>query len=262
MKKKKKKKSIVKTKKLLSMLKKVHLGGIFDECILKIKKGKGEIIAVDITNSMIVMANGSIMSGGVSGVFGLGNLELLVKFLSSIEEEKVPFKSSRNYFTIRRTDNKRRLDYLLTQTELIATRFDEEDEEETPYNKLNKMMKQSINLNGSFAKDFLTYIGLLKTKQVTMMYDGSENVSFICGSSEGHKFEIQPDSKVEQEDGKEFQIKINGEHLSRILSAIDFDEEELPVLSFAKNKPIMIEEGSIAWVLVPIIDIEEGIVGD
>ena len=258
-KKQKDKKQIVRSNLFLDMLKRIYLGGIFEECVLNIKKGKGEVTAVDITNSMIVISKKRIMPKNIINEFGLGNLELLIKFLSSIEDNKMQFQTTENSLILMRPDGKRKLNYLLTQTELIATRFQEEDEEEAPYNKISKMMKHRINITNSFAKDFLVYIGLLKTKEIMLEYDGHENVLFTCGSSEDHQFELQLESKVEDGDTKGFTIKLNGEHLSKILSVINFDEEQLPVLSFAKNKPIMIEEGGTAWVLVPIIGIEEEI---
>ena len=59
--KKKKKKSTIRTRNFLNMLKQVHLNGILEECILKVKKGKGKIEAVDMTNSLIVISKNSIM---------------------------------------------------------------------------------------------------------------------------------------------------------------------------------------------------------
>ena len=264
MKKKKKKKkgtTVIRVKNFLNMLKKVHLGGVFEECIIEVVKGSGKITAVDITNSMIVISKRRVMSKDVTENFGLGNLELLVKFLSSIEDEKMILKASNNQLTIKRKDSQRKLDYLLTQPGLIATRFQEDDDEESPYEKIDNMMEFSIALPESLTKDFLTYISLLKTKEIVLNYNSDTGLSFICGSSDDHQFELRPDTEVEERgdsESEEFSININGEHLSKIFSVIEFDEEEPPTLSFAEDKPIMIEEGGTAWVLVPIVDIEQG----
>lgn len=259
------KSEVVKISNLNNMIKKVHLGGAIEECILEVDKGYGSITAVDITNSMIVVINDKIMSKKVSGTFGLGNLELLTKFLSTIEDESASFKMKRNKIIIERKDSQRKLDYLLTQPDLIATRFQKEDkEEDAPYEKIAKMMTHSVELNESFTKDLLKYTGLLKTKELTLKYSDGK-LSVICGTSDDYRIELKTESDVEQKKKKgssgDFSIKVDGEYLSRIFSVIDIDEDDPPVLSLAKDKPITIEEKSEdnenVWILVPLTDVEE-----
>jgi len=260
--KKKKKKSTIRTRNFLNMLKQVHLNGILEECILKVKKGKGKIEAVDMTNSLIVISKNSIMSKDVTTTLGLGNLELLIKFLSTLEEDKVIFneKKKDDYkFFIQRADSRRKLEYLLTGTDLIATKLETEKKGRSTYKKMTEMMDYNVELTSTFIKDFLSYISLLKTKNVLMKYNPKkEKISFVCGSSNEHRFRLTLSNSVEgNEEDKGFNIKINGEYLSRIFSVIDFNEDEPPKLSFADEKPIMVEDGKTAWALIPIEELEE-----
>jgi len=260
--KKKGNKSTIKTGNLINILKKVYLNGAIEECILNIRKGTGKITAVDITNSMIVMVSGKITGKKTSGEFGLGNIDLLSKFVSTIEDSDVPFKLTRNRLIISSKDSRRRLEYILTQPDLIATRFQQEDEDESPYEKILSLMEYRAEITNSFLKDFLKYIGMLKTKEVILNYDGDE-VSILCGTSDDYRIELKSDSEVERigkAKGKGFSIKVDGEYLSKIFSVIEPDEDDLPILSFAKDKPLMIQEHSESenvWVLVPLTDLEE-----
>ena len=261
---KSKDKSTIKTQQCLMMLRQIYLGGLLEECMVGIKKGKAKVEAVDITNSLIVICNKSIASKDITTELGLGNLDLLLKFLSAVEDPKLYFKykDGASKFELTRKDKRRKLNYLLTQPELIATQLqvDEDLEDENPYDKMKNMMDYSVELSSSFMKDFLTYIGLLKTKDVSIEFDGEEEVTFICGGTNDHKFELVLSTRVEGDEGDPFEIKINGEHLGRIFNVVDFDDDNPATLSFAEDKLVMIEDGSTSWALVPLTDIsgEEG----
>ena len=102
---------------------------------------------------------------------GLGNLELLIKFLSTLEEDKVIFneKKKDDYkFFIQRADSRRKLEYLLTGTDLIATKLETEKKKKSTYKRMTEMMDNNVELTSTFIKDFLSYISLLKTKNVLM----------------------------------------------------------------------------------------------
>ena len=259
---KKKKNSTIRTGNFLNMLKQVHLNGVLEECVLEVKKGKGKIEAVDMTNSLIVISENPIMSKDITTTLGLGNLELLIKFLSTIDEDKVIFKNKKkddHKFFIQRSDSRRKLEYLLTDEDLIATKLETEKKKKSTYQRMAGMMDHSVELTSTFIKDFLSYISLLKTKNVLMKYNHKkEIILFVCGSSNEHRFRLTLSNSVEgNEEDKSFDIRINGEYLSRIFSVINFNDDEPPTLSFADEKPIMVEDGKTAWALIPIEDIEE-----
>ena len=258
-------KSIIKTKNFLNTLKRVYLGGIIEECVLEINKGKCLIEAVDMTNHLIVLIEKSIMSKDVDKTnLGIGNMDILIKFLATIEDDKLAFRKRRNKIFMQRGDRKRSLEYLLTDEELISTRLNIGDggkkEKENTKKKIAEMMDYSVELTQSFIKDFLSYIGFLKTKSVMIKYNSKKDqVLFTCGSINDHRFRLILDSSVETSESDDiFGIKVNGDYLSRILSVMNFSggEDEPPTLSFAKEKPIMIEYEGAVWALLPL-DLEE-----
>lgn len=263
MSKKNKNLKIVKVTSFLTMLRQIHLGGLLEECVLTIKEGVGHVEAVDITNSLIVICTKSLMSKNVSAQLGLGNLDILIKFLSTIDNDKLHLKYNESNetsgFELKKSNGRRKLNYLLTQPDLIATQLQsDEKKKKDPYKKMLAMMDYKIALTSSFIKDFLSYINLLKTKDVSLEFDGSELVTFICGGTNDHKFELVLSTKVEsdEDESDEFNIKINGEFLAKILMAIDFDNDNPPTLSFAEDKLVMIEDGNAAWALVPLTDLD------
>ena len=263
-KKKSKKKATIKTEAMLSLLKQVHLGGVVEECSIAIKKGKGHIEVVDITDSMVIIANKTIAGKSISHELGFGNLELLISFLSTIEDSKIHmnYKTGNDYFVLRRADGRRKLNYLLTQVELIATNLSlEEDEEDIDaYKQMKELMEYSVDLTPALIKDFLKYIAILKSKETTIHFDGEESITFLLGSKDDHQFELRLSEEVEflgDDDTIEFDMVINGEHLAKVFGAIIFDDEDPPKLSFSEENPIMIEVEGISWSLKQLADFED-----
>lgn len=252
-KRKKKSGSEIKTIGMLNILRRVHLGGAINECVVEISKGVGKIEAVDITNSIICIAGGRVASKDISEEFGLGNVELLIKFLSTIEDEELSAKSASNVWTLKRNDGRRKMDYLLTNADLIGTNLKLEEEDDDPYEKMSEMMEYKAELTSTLIKDFLKFIGLLSTSDVTIIFDGEEELIFRLGAKDDHQIELSLSAEIEGEEGDGFQITINGEHLSKVFSVLEYDEDDPPTIGFADNeKPVMIESGDSAWFLLPL----------
>lgn len=247
-------KNTIKTASLLGMLRQIHLGGLLEECVLEIKDGVARVEAVDITNSLIIICQKTIMNKNISVDLGLGNIGILLKFLSTMDNDKLVFKHSDTGFELKKTNGRRKLDYLLTNPELIATQLQaDEEKKKDPLKKMHNMMGQKIELTQSFIKDFLSYINLLKTKDVSIEFDGDEEVAFICGGKNDHNFELILSTEAESEDEEDaFCIKVNGEYLANIFTTISFDEDDPPMLSLAEDKLVMIENDSATWALVPL----------
>jgi hypothetical protein len=265
-------KSKIKNLNISNMLRQVHLGGAINECLLSVKKGTGIIEAVDITNSLIVLSKAKVMSKDITHDFGLGNIELLTRFLSTLEDDLLVFKHNTDdsLLTIKRQDGRRRLNYLLTEPELIATRlqFDEDEDggdAENTYDKIMGMVTFTAELSGTIIKDFLSYAGMLKQKDVTIKFDGAEKLTFQLGEADNHQFALILSNQVEyigkkkQKDTKTSN-RVNGEHLAKIFSTISYSEESPPVMYFSSDdsKPIVIKNASTVWALLPIAEGEMG----
>lgn len=238
------------------MLKQIHLGGLLDECVLEIKEGKGHTESVDITNSIIVICDRLVAGKDINVTLGLGDISLLIKFLSTIDSTELSFKNKDTNFELKKPNGRRKLNYLLTNPELIATQLQADDEKKKdPYRKMKRMMEQKVELTESFIKDFLSYINLLKTKDATLEFDGEEELAFVCGGTNEHKLKLILSTEVESDEESDgFNIKVNGEYLADILSTVNFNEDSPPTLSFVKDKLIMVENDNAAWALVPLTD--------
>jgi hypothetical protein len=264
-KKKKKKKTGNKilTTALINMLKQVHLGGVINECLLEVVKGEGQIEAVDMTNNLIVVSRWEVMNKGAGAEFGLGNLDLLIRFLGTFDDEKSSFKHSESSLTIKRSDGRRKLSYLLTEPDLISSRlqFDADEEDSDTYETMMEMVQYTAELTPTFLKDYLSYAGMVSRKDTTVVFDGEEKLSFVIGDEDDHQFELvlsNPVEEMDDADEGEFTTRINGEHLMKIFSAIDYDEEEPPTISIADGKPVIIQSGQqeewSMWALLPLMD--------
>lgn len=248
--------TLLKTKGFLIILKQCYLSGIIEECELKIDRGRGKIEAVDISNQIILATEQKIIGNRKFKItIGLSDLELLFKFVQSLdsESEEVKIKFGNRYMILKA--KRRSLDYILTDPDLIMTKPEHEGKE-SPQDKIFSLMRYSASLSSSIIKDFLSYISLLKTKD-TMIVLKKRNISFICGSDLEHQITLELDNKTNKNVDKSFRVKINGEHLAKIFQTIDYDSDEPPEIHLAKNKPVMIICGRASWSLVPLSD-EEG----
>lgn len=246
----------IKREKLLHLLKQVFLGGIINECVLDIRKGVATVEAVDITNSLIVIVKGSVMSKDVKTSLGVGNLDLLIRFLNAIGEKKLYFKEKGTNLTVSKKDSSRKLNYLLTQPDLIPTRLSSDDDD--PKGKINDMTIARTDLTEAVAKDILTYLGIADTKDVKLVYE-DEQLTFVCGKEHEHQFEIVSEADVDYtgDEPDDFELMINGEHLANILSILAVNDMNPVSIHFGPDVPVVIEDKNAFWALSSTVDEEE-----
>jgi len=244
--------NMIDRKRMSSMLKCVYLGGVIRECFLEIKKGKATVKAIDMSNSVIVSTNQKVSTNRkLSHDFGIGDIELLIKFLDSIEQKKLNLAedSDGNRMVLSRKDGKRRLNYLLTEASLIATRVDTiGDGTETEEEALLDLAVTSALLTSSFIKDFLSYISALKTKEIIVTCKG-KTVSFSCGDKTSHLLKIELSNEAEKK--AKVKIHVNGEYLSKILSTIEFEEDNPPKIMLG-DETLIIKTDSCFWAIEPL----------
>jgi len=246
----------VKTSNLLVLLKQAHLGGVINECVLDISRGKGTVEAIDITNTIVFISTLNVASRSVRGELGLGSLDMVIKFLSTMSDNKLNTEITANRMIIKRKDKRRRLDYLLSQPQLIATRLRMDgDKSENIEQKFLSSVEVQAELDESFIKDFNSYITTLKTKVVTVVIE-DDDVWFHLGPKSEHQFKLSL-PLVENDESFEINVKVNGEYLSKIFAAIEFDDEEGTTIGFGEDSPIVIESPLGMWAISPSEDLEE-----
>jgi len=248
----------IKTQNFIDLLNHVNLGGIISECIVSVNRGKAKVHAVDATQSLVVITHANIMSKTTNLELGLGNVELLSKFLATIEDNDVTVKHANSIFTLMRKDGRRKLEYLLTQPEFISTKLVDEDSKKDPYKTMVGLTTVNAELTSTFIKDYLNYINMLKTKDTTIVLDRA-GLKFICGGIDDHQFELTLSSDVESEDEDWFESKANGEHLAKVLNTVsnEYDQDEPPVIMLGERVPTVIENGTSLWALMPLYDTEQ-----
>lgn len=238
----------------ITLLKRVRLGGVLESCVIETtKKGIARVQAVDITNSLFLSISiASFENMKEEGVFGIGNIELLEKFFSSVEdEETVSMEVDDNRLVFKRKGHGR-LNYLLTEPDLIPTK---EDYNEESVSKLLKQCEFGLDLSKKACDDFSSYMNMVKTKEAKLVFKKGK-VKLEGGSINEHQFSVElgkanPLKKKADEDSS-FEIPVIGDQLVKVLSAIDFKKEE-PTISFSENNPVVIKiDDENVWALVPI----------
>jgi len=242
----------VETESLKDFLRRVFLNGAVDSCVLEIDdEGFAEVYAVDVSNVLFLYVSEDL---GIEDEMeiGLGNLDLLNKFVSTIKEDKVSVSIDKNRLVIAR-DKFGRLDYLLTSAELVPTAL---EEKEDTIEKLMDACTIEVILNADFAATLASYYSMVKAKEITLKYiDG--NFYVVGGTDTGHKYEIPIDGEVNAVEGEneedDFTVSVYGDFFLSILGVLDFDEE--PKLMLAPNSPAVIvqgEDNENVWGIAPI----------
>ena len=241
-----------------ALLSNVHLGGIINECLLEIGGGEGSIEAIDITNSLIVVTKGILTSDkDISETFGLGNLDLLIKFISTLNQDEIAVNYTESNMKISRKDERRKLSYLLTENDMIATRVEyDENNPDSTLDVLFSLTEYEADLSSAIIKDFLSYMSISKQKNTMIQYDSTnESLQFIIGTNNEHRITLELGEAVEYLGKKEpesFSLKVNGEHLAKVFNHITYDDEDPPLISLGGDSLAIITNGGTSWALHPI----------
>lgn len=237
---------------LTQAIKRVHLGGAINECVLNVSKGKASVEAIDITNSIVVLEKRTIGEKTLSFDVGLGNLEILSKFLTSLEDKELLVRTKEGRMIIGNKQWARKIDYLTTIPDLISTRLPP-SKKQSPREKFREMPVAHLPLNQELVKDVMGYLNALKIRVATIWIDKGK-AKFILGTATDHRFEAYI-AKVKNQELDGFKMKVNGDFLIKILSVLDFsNEEEIPTIGIAENSPLVLENGNTIWALVPLDD--------
>ena len=255
---------IVDRKALIGALRKAHLGGLIPELAVSFKKGYISIEAVDAANVVASIIRQKVYRPrNISMEVGFGNVELLIKFLGSLGSKKLDlmFTDEMDRMVVCREDRRRKLNYLLTDFEMIISRIlSSKGDPIDPYEHTKKLMRFKVVLTETIIKDTLSFLAFFKEKGNTIVLTVSNGVvRFTCGAKEAHMADLilsneLMDSETDDPcDDDDFEMTVDGEYFSRVLSVIDYVKDEPPVLFIGDGSkgPIMIENAGSAWAMVP-----------
>lgn len=231
----------VKVEKLLELLDRVHVNGVFEQCVLIERDGLVGSIGVDLTDT-VVMSCFEKISGLKIGKrkLGLGHLATITKLLGKIgDEAEIKIKDNRIEFKAKRL----RFNYLLTQPDSIPTAMSIEG------NPIKNLLKKSKYQKIDITKESLKELEYCRdTAAVTILkiaVDEDGVVKFCGGEQSTHNFVL---IAGEVDDGDEYENIYDAELVVKILQTFDYsDEDELPEMFIADDKSLVVRQGDYGY---------------
>jgi hypothetical protein len=230
-------------------IKKIYLRGIFSNCILSFKSGKVFTRCLDQTSSVFV---GIVLSGIEGGDYqlGIGNLELIDRFFSLVDQDEIILMVEDNRLIIDRRKHGV-LSYLLTDLEMIESKM----EDESSIDKLKNNSTNYVELKKEVCMDFLKYAGLSDAKTIALDRRNGQ-LKFIIGSGKSHKFIIP----ITKRAGNNFKVKFYRDNIVKIFEAITFTDNDFehPIISYGEDEPLLVEQkignAKVMWAVVPFLE--------
>jgi len=238
---------------LSRVLDNVFLGGIIDECVIKVEDDKAIIQAMDLTDSVYVQTEADLDFEDCK--LGLADLTRFTKYLSSIKDVDVTLTLKDVRLTLKPKGGGR-VSYLLSEADLIPS-YDYEWEEEgagdlvkdelTNFDKPMLLKEDTIN-------EFLSLMRLFGTNSVHLKVDSKGTVYIHAGPETGHQFDVKI-GKIKNVDSCE--IKMYGDNIVAVLSVLDYTENPKMYISAEEDSPIVITTTSTGWVLRPMEQMDQ-----
>ncbi len=224
---------------LILFLRRVYLEGKMKAgCVIELEDGIGSVRAMDIDGSVFVSCVSKIAEGFVGHWdLGIGNLDLMIKFLATVEEDTVKMKLYKNRLILRRPKHGS-LRYLLTDVELVPTVV----EDSGTGKQLVDQCQCSLPLIESVRDDTVKYIGMLGATEVLLSFKG-QKVTLMGGSETDHQYSLMMGKAECPKSVDDFHLRFHGDSLIKVFNILEYGEKKkLPVLLFAEDKPIVIQQ--------------------
>jgi hypothetical protein len=223
-----------------TLLQRVCLGGLVEECVLEVSKGVGKIRAIDMSQSMflsVTMKVGDIPDGAL----GLGSLSTIIRFLEGDGEYTLGIKGDR--LTFKRKGHGSIGMALLKPSE-IPTAVPQEDAEK----KLVSGSKIVLPFTEEHRDRFGFYMGIIASQSVVV--SGTDGrVTVKSGEFEQNKFTI-PLGKYE---GEDFSTILYGSFMLKVLMSLPWGKDEQPVVLVGDKHPLIVRLGKDnLWAITPV----------
>jgi len=222
---------------LKALLERVYLYGTITECLLHVTNGRGHVIALDLTNTVLLEVHEEL-PGLEDGQYGIGKLDTLVKFLTLCVGEELNYTIDDKWLTLRRKGHGK-FSILLLEPGLVGTQTENDPE-------INKNIKDNykihIPISQGSVNDANAYIGLISGQLVSFHLTESGQILFSnATTNEVERFET-PFGKVEGKVVEEFQVAVYSQQLSRVFEALTIPEGKTATLFLAKDRPVIIRQ--------------------
>jgi hypothetical protein len=231
----------------IRVLKQCFTGGAIPECVICNNRKQISIEAIDMSSSIAVSIQQPLRMRMEEKRIGIGNVELLLSFLSSLKGSRIKIDVEDNVMNIYSTDQRRKLKYLLTDPSLVATAV----EEEGTVNKIIERFEHKVKITPDEVKDILSYVKISTNKTVSITAE-DDSIIVRCGTENEHQFYTQLSDPT---DAEGIHLTVNGELLGKILSNLIFtgwEDPATPCLLIGEDLPLGVINHGAFWALTPI----------
>lgn len=229
---------------LVSLLEAVNLGGIINECVIKVDGDNCSCKAMDLTNTVFVETAAQLELDDCE--FAVGNMPLLIKYLNTYANVSMDIKLDDNRMTFKPKGGGS-LKFLLSKPDMIPT-YDEEWGDESRAEQAMEEFPEdtAFTLTNEVTSEFINLIKMFGVKSVTIKVDKKKQLT-VCGGTEADHNFVSPLGKSKFD---ECEIEIASANLLAVLSVLDYTEG--PTMLVGPDKPIIISCGPSAWILKAI----------
>ena len=249
-------------KNFSDFLKQVNTNGLINSCLINIKKKSFYVEAIDETNTLIVIASttkSKLLEKDLSASLGIPDLVMLIKFLSTMNNIKVSFEIDSNRVVFKSNNKSRRLNYLLADPEAITTVIIKDDPKVDTKKTLMEMHNKRVIITQDVLNDFQAYISMSSSKAVSIEHKHKKDMTIRIGEETTSQFIITiPTDEIiylkKNKNKEDVNLNFDGEYIQKVFNSINFNEENPPILYFANNSPIVIENEKTTWAINPQIE--------
>lgn len=231
---------------LASLLKRVHLKGIIEECVLVVKKGIASVEAIDTSNTLFVSVQEDIKADEDLTI-GIGNLSTMCRYLEGSDE--VSIKVTDNWITVSRKGFGH-IRCQLLQVDEVPTAVKEK-------NVVKNLLTGStvtIPITLSHIETLSYYTSLIGSKSIVVSSGKDKGLYMHSNQSDPQQFKFKIAAMKKTAD---IRVEVFGDFLLSALQAISpeaFAESgKGATLGLADKRPIIINhDDKNVWALSPV----------
>jgi len=235
------------TGNLTNLLRRVNLGGLNDECLIRVSQDVAKVNAVNINRTILCHVEAEI-GVGFEGNLGLCNLGTLIKFLSDCDDS-LSLKTTDTQLIMVKSD-KSRFQVLLLQEDEVPTR------PTTEVNSVDDVNAGPVHfkLDHGMYEQIKYYHDLTGVPELTFTLN-KDSIKVSSDSIREKQFTIPKIASIEtdSEDIEECSVSVEASPLMRVFGLILRGKEDVVDIYIGNNTPLTVLDGINFWVLAPII---------
>ena len=236
--------------KLVSVLKRVHLKGLLEECTLTIEKGQGKVYAFDHSGSVVVMSKGDVCDKNVNLTLGLTNLTTIISFIEGDEKVEATIETGEEasqWLTLSKGESGQ-IRLLLAAPGSIST--DLAGDPEAQKQEALHDVKATFDLIPEKVDQLLNYISLLGCSTVVFK---TVKGDLIVTNNEADKQQFT--LKMGYLLSDPMRVEVFSQTLVMVLNKLNMGKDEAPTLSLGEQTAVIIQQNKDnLWLLKTISD--------